>query len=372
MINLADPAREHAASQREIEDSVLRVLRSGHYILGPEVSSFESEFAAYCAARAAVGVSNGSDAIVVALQALGIGPGDEVITTAFSYLATASAISRTGARPVFADIDLDTFNMDPTDVTRRITRRTRAVLAVHLFGRAADTDALGALTRDRGIPLVEDAAQATGAERGGVRTGRLGTVACFSFFPAKPFGADGDGGACVTDDPALADTMKKIRVTGATAKNVHDLPGGNYRLDPVQAAVLRTKLPLYEARLARRRAHAEALRKGLAGASVHLVLPTDDAAGRHVYAQFTVRHPRRDALSAALRARGVGSEVYYPMPMPYQKVFSRLGYKAGDFPKSERACAEVLSLPVHSELGAGDIDQVIDALRRSLAEVESR
>ncbi len=372
MINLADPRREHTRHHDEIESAVLRVLRGGGYILGPEVEAFEKAFAQYCGASAAVGVSNGSDAIVVALQALGVGPGDEVITTAFSYLATASAIQRTGAVPVFADIDLDTFNLAPARVAERITPRTRAVLAVHLFGRTADTDALGALCRDHGIALVEDAAQAAGAERSGRRTGTLGRVGCFSFFPAKPLGCAGDGGACVTDDPALADTMRRVRVTGATAKNIHTLPGGNYRLDPLQAAVLAAKLPHYEARLARRRTHADLLRERLAGCSEALVLPSDDPAGRHVYAQFTVRHPQRDALQAALRARDVGSEVYYPLPMPAQKVFAALPDATRAFPNAARACAEVLSIPVHSELETAEVEQVAEAMRAALRDVEGR
>lgn len=370
VINLADPAREHRQHQGAIEEAALRVLRSGGYILGAEVEAFQSEFAAYCGASSAVGVSNGSDAIVVALQALGIGPGDEVITTAFSYLATASAIHRVGATPVFADIDLATFNLDPARVAERITPKTRAILAVHLFGRVADTDALGALARDRRIHLVEDVAQAAGGERHGRRTGGLGVIGCFSFFPAKPLGCAGDGGACVTDDPALADLMKKVRVTGATAKNVHDLPGGNFRLDPLQAAILRAKLPHYEARIARRRDHADRLRAALKDVSSQLVLPTDDPDGRHVYAQFTIRHPKRDAISAALRAKGVGSEVYYPMPMPYQKVFASLGHKPGEFPLSERACAEVLSIPVHSELELPEIETVCHAVRDAVRAVE--
>ena len=294
----------------------------------------------------------------MALQALGIGPGDEVITTALSYLATASAIQRTGATPVFADIDLDTFDIDARDIERRITPRTRAIIPVHLYGRVADTDAIGALATSRRIAVIEDAAQACGGERGGRRTGTLGTVATFSFFPAKPFGAAGDGGACVTN-------------TGAVAKNVHDLPGGNYRLDPLQAAILATKLPRLETRLARRRAHADMLREGLAGASNELVLPSDDAAGRHVYAQFTVRHPRRDAFQRALRERNVASEVYYPLPMPYQKVFASLGHRVGEFPRAEQATREVLSIPVHSELTSDDVQSVIDAMRASLREIEA-
>jgi len=369
MIPLADLAREHARYQTEIEGAALRVLRSGHYILGPEVDAFERAFATYCGAKHCVGVSNGSDAIVVALQALGVGAGDEVVTTAFSYFATASTVTRTGATPVFADIDPATFNLDPAEVERRITPRTKAILAVHLFGRVADTDVLAEIARRRNLALIEDVAQAAGAERGGRRTGTLGAVGCFSFFPAKPLGCDGDGGACTTDDDDLARRMRQVRVTGATAKNVHDLPGGNYRLDPLQAAILGAKLPHYEGRLARRRANAESLRQGLHGVSERLALPTDDPAGRHVYAQFTVRHPRRDALKSALEARGVGAEVYYPVAMPLQKVLASLGYRPGDFPHAERAAAEVLSIPAHSELDDHEVVRVVDAMRDALAEV---
>lgn len=371
LIQMANLAREHARYREEIETAALGVLRSGGYILGPEVASFEREFAAYCGASSAVGVSNGSDAIVVALQALGVGPGDEVITTAFSYFASASAILRTGATPVFVDIDTS-FNLSPSRVSEAITPRTRAVLAVHIFGRAADTDALSTLCRDRGLHLVEDAAQAAGAERNGHRTGTLGVVSCFSFFPAKPLGCDGDGGACVTNDPALAESMKHVRLTGATAKNVHSLPGGNYRLDPLQAAILRAKLPHYEARLAQRRANASVLRERLSTVSEHLVVPSDDPHGRHVYAQFTLRHPKRDAVVTSLRALGVASEIYYPMPLSSQKVLGDRALPAGTFAETERACAEVFSVPVHSELEPAELDQVADAIARSVREVESR
>jgi dTDP-4-amino-4,6-dideoxygalactose transaminase len=372
MIPLADPAREHARYQSEIEAAALRVLRSGHYILGPEVDTFERHFAAYCRTRHCVGVSNGSDAIVVALQALGIGPGDEVVTTAFSYFATASTITRAGATPVFADIDPVTFNLDPEQVDRRITRRTKAILAVHLFGRMADVDALDEVARRRGVLLLEDVAQAAGAEHRGRRAGTFGIVGCFSFFPAKPLGCDGDGGACVTANDDLAQRMRQVRITGATAKNVHDLPGGNYRLDPLQAAILGAKLPHYEARIAQRRANAASLRQGLRGASERLVLPDDDPNGRHVYAQFTVRHPRRDALKTALEARGVGAEVYYPRPMPLQRVLAKLGYHPGDFPQAEQAARDVLSIPVHSELDDHEVVRVVEAMREALAEVEGR
>lgn len=369
MIQLADPAREHREHQEAIEAAALRVLRGGVYILGPEVSAFESDFARYCGAEHAVGVSNGSDAIVVALHALGVGPGDEVITTAFSYFATASAILRVGATPVFADIDLDTFNLSPAEVARRITPRTKAILAVHLFGRVADVDALAALARREGVALIEDGAQACGATRADRRVGTLGTIACFSFFPAKPFGCDGDGGACVTDDPELRDAMLRARGTGASAKNVHTGPGGNYRLDPLQAAILGAKLPRYEARVARRRANAERLRAALRADAPGVIAPDDDPEGRHVYAQFTVRHAERDRLQSALRARGVAAEVYYPVPMPLQAALASQGHRPGDFPAAERAAAEVLSIPTHSELDEAEVDRVIEATVAAAREV---
>lgn len=369
MIPLADPAREHDRYKFEIESAALRVLRSGTYILGPEVEALERAFATYCGTSHAVAVSNGSDALVVALQALGIGPGDEVITTAFSYFATASAITRAGARPVFVDIDLATFNMDPALVDARVTPHTRAIIAVHLFGRAADMASLKQLADSRGIALIEDVAQAAGAESSGRRTGSLGTIGCFSFFPAKPLGCDGDGGACTTSDSALAARMRQIRITGATAKNVHALPGGNYRLDPLQAAILGAKLPHYEERVTRRRKNADRIREALRNASPELTLPNDDPAGRHVYAQFTVRHPRRRALQSALQARGVGAEVYYPVPMPHQEVLGWLGHRVGDFPNAERAAAEVLSIPTHSELADEEVDRVIEAMHGALREI---
>ncbi len=371
MIPLADPAREHAAYQDAIEAAAVRVLRSGHYILGPEVDTFEKAFAAYCRSSHAVGVANGSDAIVVALQALGIGPGDEVITTALSYFATASTIMRVGATPVFADIDPLTFNLDPAAAAAKVTPRTRAILPVNLFGRAADYTRLDQLLgAERGrVKLIEDSAQGCGSEHHSVRSGSLGVIACFSFFPAKVFGGAGDGGACTTNDPAIADMMRKVRVTGAVAKNVHELLGGNYRLDPLQAAILGVKLTHLDERLDRRRANAAMLREGLKNAHPELIVPTDDPDGRHVYAQFSLQFPRRDALIEKLKSRGVGAEVYYPIPMPYQKILSHLGAKRGEFPHAERACADLVAIPAHSELRQDEVRAVVDAVRAAVKEV---
>lgn len=369
MIPLANPAREHEALRETIESNVLRVLRGGHYILGPEVEAFEQEFAQYLQSPFAIGVSNGSDAIVAALQALGIGPGDEVLTTPFSYFATASAIVRAGATPTFADITIDSFNLDPAQVRAKVTAKTKAVLAVHLFGRPADVPAIEAALEGTNIPIIEDVAQGCGATLHGKKTGTLGTVATFSFFPAKPLGCAGDGGACTTNDPSLAERLRQVRITGATAKNVHEYPGGNYRLDPVQAAVLRAKLPAFEERIARRRQHAQHLREALADVSSSVLLPQEMPNARHVYAQFSLLHPQRDRVLAQLRERGVGAEIYYPIPMPYQKVFASLGHRVGAFPVCERACREVFSIPVHSELTEEELTRVATITREVLRSI---
>ncbi|MCC7542699.1 MAG: DegT/DnrJ/EryC1/StrS family aminotransferase [Deltaproteobacteria bacterium] len=375
VIPLADPAREHADLAPEIEAAALRVLRSGRYILGEEVDRFEKDFARYAGVSHAIGVSNGTDAIVVALHALGVGPGDEVVTSAFSYFATAGAILRVGATPVFADIDLETFNLDPKDVARKIGPETAAVLAVHLFGRACDTTALAALCEAESIPLVEDAAQGCGAEHRGRRAGALGRIACFSFFPAKPLGAAGDAGACTTEDAELAAAMRRIRAHGASRKNVHTDPGSNYRLDPLQAAILGVKLTRLEERIARRRKNAERLRSLLAPLASRMVFPADDGDGRHVWAQLTLRVAThaREGFVAGLAARGVGAEVYYPMIMPRQPVlgatagaaaslFTRGAPRGGPWPNAERAASEVVSVPVHPELSDADLDLVARAL----------
>lgn len=367
MIPLANPAREHEALATSIEAAVLRVLREGHYILGPEVEAFEREFAAWLGVPHVVSVSNGSDAIVAALQALDIGPGDEVLTTSFSYFATASAITRAGATPIFVDLEPGTYNLDVGQLEARVTPRTRAVLCVHLFGRMCDVDALEALCHRLGLHLLEDCAQASGATFRGRLAGTVGTIGTYSFFPAKPLGGAGDGGACSAREARVEAALRCVRVTGATAKNVHDRPGGNYRLDPVQAAVLRAKLPAFPARLARRRSNAAFLLDALAG-TPELELPTLQAEGESAWAQFTVAHPRRDALAAGLRARGVAAEVYYPRPMPLQAVFASLGHKAGEFPVAERAAATCLSIPVHSELTEQELSAVAKATREAAQE----
>ncbi len=359
-ISLADPAGEYRLLKDDLDAAVGRVLASGRYILGPEVEAFENEAAAYLGVAHARGMSSGTDAIQAALLALGIGPGDEVVTGAFSFFATAGAILRVGATPVFADSETNGFNVDPAAVRDAVGRRTRAVLLVHLFGQPVDIEALGELD----VPVIEDAAQAFGAELGERKAGGLGAMGCFSFFPAKPLGCVGDGGLVSTDDPELARILASVRVQGAAGKNLHARAGGNFRLDPLQAAVLRTKLPHIDGWIATRRRYAELLRQRLAPLEALglVTLPFERPGTTCTWAQFTIRARRRDGLRTFLGARGIASEVYYPVPMPMQEALGDRRGAAGEFPEAERAAAEVLSIPVHPLLSPSDVEEVAQAV----------
>jgi len=366
VLQLADPAHEVALLRPAIDEAVGRVLTSGRFILGPEVEAFEAEAARYLGVPHAVGVSNGTDAIVIALAALGIGAGDEVITTAFSFFATAGAIARTGATPVFADIDPETFDLDPEKVEAAIGPKTRAIVPVHLFGRAADMTRLGELAKRRGLAIVEDAAQGFGAEHRGTRVCPTSAAATYSFFPAKVLGACGDAGLVATHDPELAARCKRLREHGARAKNVHEDIGGNFRMHPMQAAILRVKLPHLDRWIARRQANAARLR-ALLPDPTRVRLPADDSNGRHVWAQLTVRSDARDALAKHLQAAGIGSAVYYPLPLPEQPALLRFARAGATFPETSRACREVLSLPVHPHLPDGSMERIAEAIRRFAA-----
>jgi len=341
MIRLADPAAEYAALAPEIDAAVHRVLASGHYILGEDVAAFEAEMAERHAH--AVGLSSGSDALLAGLWALGIEPGDEVITTALSFFATAGAIARLGATPVFADIDPLTFNLDPRALP--ITSRTRAIVPVHLFGRIADPIATD-------LPILEDAAQAVGSPG-------LGATCALSFFPSKNLGAAGDAGMILTDDSALADRIRLYRAQGARPKYEHHVVGANARMDTLQAAILRVKRPHLAAWTARRRRNAEHYRELLAAAP--LILPTD--APGHVWHQFVVRAPRRDELRAHLRELAIETEVYYPKPLHLQTPFA----PGSSLPHAERACGEVLALPIHPHLTDDELAQVAAAIAQFYA-----
>lgn len=341
-VPLLDLPAQHAAIEGEVDAAVLRVLRSGQFIMGEDVAAFEREVAVDAGKRHAIGVSSGTDALIAVLWALGVGPGDEVITTSFSFFATAGAIVRCGATPVFADIDR-TLNLDPASALSRVTKRTKAIVPVHLFGRPAHTEPLA----QAGVPLVEDAAQAFGAP--------LGAIATLSFFPSKNLGAAGDAGMVVTDDDGIAERVRLFRTHGAREKHVHVAVGTNARMDTLQAAILRVKRPHVAAWNARRRANALAYHAGLAG--LPLELP-EDAPG-HVWHHFVVRTPERDALRAFLREREVETEVYYPIPLHRQPCFGR----SESLPVAERAAREVLALPVHSELSADQISWVTSSVR---------
>jgi dTDP-4-amino-4,6-dideoxygalactose transaminase len=357
----ADLAALHAPLAAELEAAARRVLASGRYVLGEEVAAFERELAGTLGVARAVGVSSGTDALLALLMALDVGPGDEVVTTPFTFFATAGAIARLGARPVFVDVERDTLNIDPAGALARLGPRTKAVVVVHLFGRPARTDELAAACASRGAALVEDAAQAIGAPGVGAR----GRAAALSFFPSKNLGGFGDGGAVVTNDEALADRVALLRAHGAAQRLRHVALGGNFRLDELQAALLRVKLPHLPRWTSRRRAHAALYRERLAGVP-GLALPPEDPAC--VWNQFVVRvgGGRRDALADALAARGLATAVYYPTPLHLQPALADLGHRAGDFPEAEAAAAEVLALPVAAELEADAIDRVAAAVREIL------
>lgn len=367
-LNLADPRGEYRLLQEELDDAVARVLASGRYILGPEVEALESECASYLGTTHCVGVSSGTDAIVAALLAMGVGPGDEVVTTAFSFFATAGGILRTGATPVFVDIEEGGFNLDPEHVRKAVTKRTRAVLAVHLFGHTARMEEL----RDVDVPVLEDAAQAFGAVDGSEKAGTMGLAGCFSFFPAKPLGAVGDAGMVCTDDEELASALRSVRVQGASGKNLHDRPGGNFRMDPLQAAVLRVKLAHLDRWIATRRRYAQLYLQRLASCEKagHLMLPGVRDGVQSTWAQFVIRTPRRDELRDAMRLRGIASEVYYPLPMPAQEAMGRTRMDPGGFPRTQSACQEVLALPVHPLLDPADVEEVARAIAEFFDEAE--
>lgn len=362
------PLLDLRAQHRQIRDEVLaeitRLIDSQKFILGEEVQKFEAEIAAYCTTKHAIGCASGSDALFLALMALDIRPGDEVLTTPYTFFATAGAISRIGAIPVFADVEEDTFNLDVEQVAEVLANhpRIRAMIPVHLFGGCADMDPLCALAAERGIAVIEDAAQSIGSEYKGRRAGSMGHMGAFSFFPSKNLGGYGDGGMISTDDPALAERLTALRVHGRTGKYFHQWIGVNSRLDALQAAALRVKFRYLDSWTEGRQKNADRYRIGLAGVPV---IPADpaDYQTRHVYNQFVIRGPQRDALQAHLKAMGIGSEVYYPLPLHLQPCYADLGYKKGDFPISEKLAAESLALPVHAELNAGDLEYVCDAIR---------
>jgi len=379
-VNLLDLKAQNAALEPELQEAFLRVLRSGHFILGPEVDRFERALADFTGAKHALGVSSGTDAILLALMALGIGPGDEVLCPSFTFFATAGCVARVGAKPVFVDSCPVCFNLDLGDAARRVTRHTKAILPVHLFGQAADMDGVLDLARQHELWVIEDAAQAMGATHHDKQVGTFGDFGTISFFPTKNLGALGDAGALLTNDTALFERARILRVHGMNPKYYHPLIGANFRLDALQAAMLSVKLPhfdgytvarrhnaaLYTERLAQlpgvEVARAEDCGRAQAGnVTARLVLPVAAPHNGHIWNQYTLRvigAGRRDALRAHLTARGVGSEIYYPLPLHEQACFAHLGNKAQDFPWAHRLAGEVMSLPIYPEIPAEQIEQV--------------
>ncbi len=355
-VPLADLAHQVRSMRGEIDAAIGEVLDSGHFILGPVVEKLEAEVAAYCGAVHAVAVNSGTDALLLALLAHGIGRGDEVITTPFTFVATVEAILHAGATPVFADIDPATFNLSPAAAAEKITPRTRAIMPVDLFGQMADRDALGELRQRHGLAVIWDGAQAIGAEFEGQPVGHFGDTTTLSFFPTKNLGAFGDGGMVLTNDAAVAERLRNLRFHGSGGGYVYSAVGYCSRLDALQAAILRVKLRHLDAWNDSRRAHAAAYRRLLADADV--TLPSVDARAKHTYHQFTLRCRHRDELKRHLAAAGVDSGVYYPLALHLQEAYACLGHKPGDFPEAERACREVLSIPVHPDLTEAQVAHV--------------
>ena len=391
-VPLLDLKAQYAPIREEIRAAMDRVADSQYFIGGPEVEGLEREVAAYSQCQFGIGVTSGTDALIVALMAIGIQPGDEVITPPYTFFATGGSVHRLGAKPVYVDIDPFTYNIDPAQIETAITSRTRAIMPVHLYGQMTDMDPVMAIARRHNLIVIEDAAQAIGSEYHGRRAGSIGHIGCFSFFPSKNLGGFGDGGMVTTNDPDLAKQIKLLRNHGAEPKYYHKIVGGNFRLDALQAAVLRIKLKYLDGWTAARQRNAARYRRmfgevGLtddggrttddysprSGAEwdgrpsiipgpSYLVMPYDAGYGRHIYNQFIIRTGRRDAVMAKLKARQIGHEIYYPVPLHLQECFADLGYKPGDMPASESAARETLALPIYGELTEAQQQAVVETV----------
>jgi dTDP-4-amino-4,6-dideoxygalactose transaminase len=376
-VPLLDLKEQNSRIGQEIRSAIDRVIESQHFILGPEVEALEREVAAYSQCQYGIGVSSGTDALLVALMALDIGPGDEVITTPYSFFATAGSIARLGARPVFVDIDPSTFNILPEKIEERINDRTRAVMPVHLYGQMAEMDKIMEVARRHKLYVIEDAAQAIGAEYKGRRAGSIGDLGCFSFYPTKNLGGFGDGGMVTTNDSRLDERVRRLRNHGYTARYYNKEVGGNFRLDAIQAAVLRVKLKYLDEWTEARRHNAARYRTLFEQAQLALsgldqaatlnenavLLPSDAQDGRHIYNQFVIRSRRRDELQSYLKERRIGTEIYYPVPLHLQECFAGMGWSEGDYPHSERAARETLALPIYPELTTEQQTIVVETIK---------
>lgn len=376
-VPLLDLKAQYAQIRAEVMPIIEQVCASQRFILGEQVLALEAEVAGYCTASAGIGVSSGTDALLLALMALGVGADDEIITSPFTFFATAGTIARLGARPVFCDIDPVSFNLSPTAVAefvdrqcsmqggRLINRRTggriKGLMPVHLYGQSADMDPLMAVAKQHQLQVIEDAAQAIGTEYKGVRVGSIGDIGCFSFFPSKNLGAFGDAGLCTTNSAELAESMRVLRVHGGKPKYFHAVIGGNFRIDELQAAVLRVKLKYLDGWTAARQRNAAYYAAAFAAADLacNVITPQAAVPGRHIFNQYIVRVQNRDALKDHLTARSIGTEIYYPVPLHLQKCFAYLQHAPGDFPESERAAVETLALPIYPELTQAQLDHVV-------------
>jgi len=358
-VPLLDVNRQYQQLKKELDDAVLTVLGHGKFILGPEVKQLEEEIARLCGVKYGIGVASGTDALLLALRACGVGPGDEVITTDFSFFATAGVVSRLGATPVLVDIEPDTYNIDPTLIEAAISPRTKVIMPVHLFGQVADMDPIMEIAKKHNLKVVEDAAQAIGAEYKGRKAGSIGHFGCFSFYPSKNLGAIGDGGIIVTDDDGLESLARILRVHGAEPKYYHKLVGYNSRLATIQAAALLVKLPHLQGWSEKRIEHARIYDKAFAGLKGVSTPVVKDYSTFHIFNQYTVAVANRDQVMAGLRGAGIGNEIYYPVPFHVQECFASLGHKPEEFPVSNKAAGEVLSIPIYSEMTAAEQQEVI-------------
>ncbi len=366
-VPLLDLNEQNQSLRPEIEAALARVLDTNAFILGGEVAALEKELAEYCGTKYAIGCASGSDALLLALMALDVTHGDEVITTPYSFFATVSAITRLGAKPVFVDIDPQTYNFDISQIEAKITDRTKAIEPVHLYGQCADMRQLRQISEKHGIPIVEDAAQAIGAEENGKRAGAMSEIGCFSFYPSKNLGGMGDGGFMTTDDDGLAQKLSALRVHGSETKYYHKWVGLNSRLDGFQGAVLRVKLPHLDAWTERRQANAAYYRELFtdAGLTEQIGLPFEREGVRHIYNQFVIRVPKhRDELKKFLAENDIGTDIYYPVSLHLQECFAYLGYSDGDLPESERASRETLALPIYPELKRDQQEYVVRKIGR--------
>ena len=379
-VPLLDLKAQHALIRDEVREAIDRVVESQHFILGPEVEALEKEIAAYSQCEYGIGISSGTDALLASLMAIDLKPGDEVITTPYTFFATAGAVARLGAKPVFVDIDPATYNIDPGAIEAAVTERTRAIIPVHLYGQMADMDPIMEIAERRGLYVIEDAAQAIGSEYRGRRAGSIGHLSCFSFFPSKNLGGFGDGGMVTTNDSELAHRVKLMRNHGYSPKYYNKVVGGNFRLDAIQAAVLRVKLRYLDQWTEGRQRNAATYRNlfGEAGLCITLdefsagstgvVLPFESPDVRHIYNQFVIRSRRRDELVSHLKERQIGTEIYYPVPMHMQECFADLGYRKGGFPASECAADQTLALPIYPELTLEMLETVVGAIAEFLYE----